>query len=59
MKVCYKKIKTNINWHHRIIDSYYQLSAADFLSVEELDANHVYHVLMRGKRKRESPEDSV
>lgn len=52
MKVSYKKIRCNKNWNRCIVDSYYQLSAADFISEEVLTQNLVLAIIMRGKIRR-------
>ena len=52
MKVSYKKIRCNKNWNRCIVDHYYQLSAADFISEEELTQNFVLSIIMRGKIRR-------
>ena len=54
-KVSNKKIKCNINWRRKIVDPYYDLSAADFLDDQTLTENHVYHVILRGREKRGVP----
>ena len=49
MKISYKRIRTNIDWDHKVISYYYGLVATDFHSKEELDQSHVLAVLMRRK----------
>lgn len=59
MKVSYKDIKCNKDWDKECIDYYYELSATNFISAEELTASHVFCVILRGLNKRRKSPDFV